>query len=142
MGVPLLKKNSLFFLKKIIFFFTSWKSNRQHKDAKWPPSNLTPWILTLTAGIQRPQRYGFARFWIRIEGFKACFTIYSWSNWSLSNLALPFKTLYQNSRIRRIFWVQERTYPHRYWSIWVSKAFESEIIFEFSCIYTSQVFWW
>jgi hypothetical protein len=30
-----------------IFFFTSWISNPRHKHAKWPPSDLTPWTLTL-----------------------------------------------------------------------------------------------
>ena len=35
--------------KIIIFFFTSQKSNSRHKHAKWPPSDFTPWTLTLSA---------------------------------------------------------------------------------------------
>ena len=30
------------------FFFTSKKSNSRNKHAKWPPSDLTPWTLTLS----------------------------------------------------------------------------------------------
>ena len=32
---------------KITFFFTSENSNPQHKHAKWLPSDLNPWTLTL-----------------------------------------------------------------------------------------------
>ena len=37
---------SLFFLKKINIFLRH-KIKPWHKDAKWPPSYLTPWTLTL-----------------------------------------------------------------------------------------------
>ena len=30
-----------------MIFFTSQKSNPRHKRAKWQPSDLTPWTLTL-----------------------------------------------------------------------------------------------
>ena len=40
-------KNSQSFLKNKIFFFYFIKFNPRHKHAKWPPSDLTPWTLTL-----------------------------------------------------------------------------------------------
>ena len=30
-------------------FFTTKNSNHRHKHAKWPPSDLTPWTLTLVS---------------------------------------------------------------------------------------------
>ena len=35
-----------------IFFFTSSNSNPRHIHAKWPPSDLTPWTLTLGQHIR------------------------------------------------------------------------------------------
>ena len=33
--------------KRFLFLFYNRRSNPRHKQAKWPPSDLTPWTLTL-----------------------------------------------------------------------------------------------
>ena len=37
------------------FFFTSQNLNPRHKHAKWPPSDLTPWTLTLHQGYHEDE---------------------------------------------------------------------------------------
>ena len=59
---------------KNIFIFTSEKSNLQHKHAKWPPSDLTPWTLTLGKRKRLVDlRSRFNLLWIIIPLLKVLF---------------------------------------------------------------------
>ena len=56
-------------MKNNNIFFTSKKSNPRHKHAKWPPSDLTPRILTLSIGLLKSV--------LKVEGISGLFRGYT-----------------------------------------------------------------